>query len=298
MFGIDSTVLAFIVLAGFSAGAVAYAFLFNTIAEEKNVGKRLETVKKAETDRSVVKASRDRVAEAAKRRKSVQDSLNELDAKQKSKDRNIKNWIDWMVGVGMLTPKTKTGIVDVDVPETLPEVRTDPALLIKLINEPSAADRDLTSMRVIQSGGQRLQPETRRGAQEVFGNATVQENFGMAEGLLMFVRLDDPDDFVRLEIEAATPAELRRFVQRALACADATFASTVRLNSGPIRRSPTAPILRPTAMESGLPVRFPNDRHCARSTRLLRPGSSAPPALLLPARATARGAAGAIRAAG
>ena len=39
MFGIDSTVLAFVVLAGFSAGAVAYAFLFNTIAVEKNVGK-------------------------------------------------------------------------------------------------------------------------------------------------------------------------------------------------------------------------------------------------------------------
>lgn len=90
MFGIDATVLAFIALAGFSAGGVAYAFLFNTIADEKNVGKRLETVKKAETDRTVVMATRDRVAEAVKRRKSVQDSLNDLDAKQKSKDRNIK----------------------------------------------------------------------------------------------------------------------------------------------------------------------------------------------------------------
>ena len=86
MFGIDATVLAFIALAGFSAGAVAYAFLFNTIANEKNAGKRLDTIKKAETDRTVVKASRDRVAEAAKRRKSVQDSLKELDEKQKAKD--------------------------------------------------------------------------------------------------------------------------------------------------------------------------------------------------------------------
>ena len=42
MFGFDGTVLAFIALAGFSAGAVAYAFLFNRIANEKNVGKRLE----------------------------------------------------------------------------------------------------------------------------------------------------------------------------------------------------------------------------------------------------------------
>jgi len=73
-----------------------------------------------------------------------------------------------------------------------------PALLIKLINEPTIGDSDLSSMRVIQSGGQRLQPETRRGAQQVFQQATVQENFGMAEGLLMFVRLDDPE-IVRME---------------------------------------------------------------------------------------------------
>ncbi|MET2828769.1 type II secretion system F family protein [Mesorhizobium shangrilense] len=90
MFGIDGTVLAFVVLAGFSAGAVAYAFLFNQITNEKQVGKRLETIKTAETDRSVVKASRDRVAEAAKRRKSVQDSLKDLEQKQKSKDLVVK----------------------------------------------------------------------------------------------------------------------------------------------------------------------------------------------------------------
>lgn len=73
-----------------------------------------------------------------------------------------------------------------------------PALLIKLLNDPSVAGRDLGSMRVIQSGGQRLQPQTRLRAEQVFPNATVQENFGMAEGLLMFVRLDDPAE-VRLE---------------------------------------------------------------------------------------------------
>ena len=90
MFGIDTTILAFIALAGFSAGAVAYAFLFNTIADEKTTERRLDTIKKAETDRSVVKATRDRVAEAAKRKKSVQDSLKELDAKQLASDKNIK----------------------------------------------------------------------------------------------------------------------------------------------------------------------------------------------------------------
>jgi tight adherence protein B len=90
MFGIDTTVLAFVALAGFSAGAVAYAFLFNTIAEENTTLRRLDTIKKAETDRSVINASRDRVAEAAKRRKSVQDSLKELDAKQLATDKNVK----------------------------------------------------------------------------------------------------------------------------------------------------------------------------------------------------------------
>lgn len=90
MFGLDGTILAFIVLAGLSAGAVAYAFLFKSIADEKNAGKRLETIKQADTDRAVVKASRDRLAEVAKRRKSVQDSLKELDEKQKSNDRTIR----------------------------------------------------------------------------------------------------------------------------------------------------------------------------------------------------------------
>lgn len=73
-----------------------------------------------------------------------------------------------------------------------------PALLIKLVNDQRGETYDLTSLRVIQSGGQRLQPETRLRAEKMFAQATVQENFGMAEGLLMFVRLDDPAE-VRLE---------------------------------------------------------------------------------------------------
>ncbi|RUM99203.1 type II secretion system F family protein [Pseudaminobacter arsenicus] len=90
MFGFDNTVLVFVLLAGLSAGAVAYAFLVKSMESEKKVGKRLETIKYAETDRSVVKAARDRVTEAAKRRKSVQDSLKELDEKQKARNRHLK----------------------------------------------------------------------------------------------------------------------------------------------------------------------------------------------------------------
>jgi 2,3-dihydroxybenzoate-AMP ligase len=73
-----------------------------------------------------------------------------------------------------------------------------PALLIRWLADPSIARYDLSSLRVIQSGGQRLQPETRVKTKELIPSVTVQENFGMAEGVLMFVRLDDPPD-VRLE---------------------------------------------------------------------------------------------------
>jgi 2,3-dihydroxybenzoate-AMP ligase len=73
-----------------------------------------------------------------------------------------------------------------------------PALLIRLINDPLIAKFDLSSLRVIQSGGQRLQPEVRRRTRELIPSVTVQENFGMAEGLLMFVRFDDPDH-IRME---------------------------------------------------------------------------------------------------
>lgn len=90
MFGMDSTVLAMVALTGLSAGALAYALLFQKVTDERKAEKRLETIKKAETDRSVIKASRDRQAEVARRRKNVQDSLKELEDKQKAKDVNVK----------------------------------------------------------------------------------------------------------------------------------------------------------------------------------------------------------------
>jgi 2,3-dihydroxybenzoate-AMP ligase len=73
-----------------------------------------------------------------------------------------------------------------------------PALLIRWINDSTISNYDLSSLNVIQSGGQRLQPEIRARTQELIPSVTVQENFGMAEGVLMFVRLDDPLN-VRLE---------------------------------------------------------------------------------------------------
>ncbi|WP_394790687.1 (2,3-dihydroxybenzoyl)adenylate synthase [Rhodoferax sp.] len=69
-----------------------------------------------------------------------------------------------------------------------------PALLIRLINDPTISDFDLASVQQIQSGGQRMQPEVRIRTRQLFANAFVQENFGMSEGLLMFVRKGDPEE--------------------------------------------------------------------------------------------------------
>ena len=69
-----------------------------------------------------------------------------------------------------------------------------PALLIRLINDPAIGKYDLSSLRIIQSGGQRMQPEVRVRTKQLIPGVTVQENFGMSEGMLFFVRLDDPEE--------------------------------------------------------------------------------------------------------
>jgi salicylate---CoA ligase len=54
---------------------------------------------------------------------------------------------------------------------------------------------DLASLRVLQVGGARLADELARKVRPVLG-CTLQQVFGMAEGLLNYTRLDDPDDVV------------------------------------------------------------------------------------------------------
>ncbi|HTM60362.1 MAG TPA: AMP-binding protein [Burkholderiales bacterium] len=77
-------------------------------------------------------------------------------------------------------------------------IKVVPALLIRLINDPSISHYDLSSLKLIQSGGQRMQPEVRLKTHQLIPSSFVQENFGMSEGTLFFVRLDDPQE-VKLE---------------------------------------------------------------------------------------------------
>ena len=58
-----------------------------------------------------------------------------------------------------------------------------------------AEEHGSTTLRVLQVGGARLADELARRVRPVLG-ATLQQVFGMAEGLLNYTRLDDPDEVI------------------------------------------------------------------------------------------------------
>lgn len=87
----NMTMLLLVVLVAISAGALAYVFLFQQIETEKKTASRVNRVKAAETDHTKIKATRDRVQEMSKRRKSMQDSLKELEKKQSEKAKDRKD---------------------------------------------------------------------------------------------------------------------------------------------------------------------------------------------------------------
>ncbi len=70
-----------------------------------------------------------------------------------------------------------------------------PAIAIRWMESSGLAERDLSSLKLLQVGGQRFQPEHARLVRLQLG-CTLQQVFGMAEGLLNYTRLDDPDDVI------------------------------------------------------------------------------------------------------
>ncbi|MGF9693704.1 type II secretion system F family protein [Rhizobium sp. 0TCS1.26] len=85
----DMTVVALAVLVAIAAASLAYGLLFSRIEVEKKTASRMNRVSSAETDRVKVKAARDRVQEMSKRRKSVQDSLKDLERKQQENNKKL-----------------------------------------------------------------------------------------------------------------------------------------------------------------------------------------------------------------
>lgn len=88
MFGIDVNILAFVGLAILAAGALVYTFLFNQISNERNQEKRVKGIRNNDRDRDSRMRAENRVADATKRKQSLQASLKELEESTKARDPN------------------------------------------------------------------------------------------------------------------------------------------------------------------------------------------------------------------
>lgn len=89
MFGLDITIVAIFALAALSTAGLAYGLLFSRIEAQKKTESRVRRVQAAETDQGKAKAARDRMQELSKRRKSVQDSLKDLEKKQQEQTKRV-----------------------------------------------------------------------------------------------------------------------------------------------------------------------------------------------------------------
>ncbi|RCS25028.1 pilus assembly protein [Phyllobacterium salinisoli] len=91
MFGFSGSAVAFALLAAIAAAALVYVILYDRIAEDKARDRRLHSVKQSATTVSRKKADRDRVAEVQRRRKTLQDNLNDMESRQKQREKSQKS---------------------------------------------------------------------------------------------------------------------------------------------------------------------------------------------------------------
>ncbi|MFD0857149.1 (2,3-dihydroxybenzoyl)adenylate synthase [Actinomadura adrarensis] len=70
-----------------------------------------------------------------------------------------------------------------------------PPIALLWLDAVSWSDEDISSLRLLQVGGAKFAAERAAQVPEVL-NCSVQQVFGMAEGLLNYTRLDDPSDLV------------------------------------------------------------------------------------------------------
>lgn len=88
LFGIPLVVIGIILLAAFGVGGVLYALFFDRVQQEEKLGKRLATVKatgKVEGRRT----AQDMADETQRRRKQVSESLEDLEQRNKDREKNI-----------------------------------------------------------------------------------------------------------------------------------------------------------------------------------------------------------------
>ncbi|MET1138829.1 AMP-binding protein, partial [Bacillus subtilis] len=70
-----------------------------------------------------------------------------------------------------------------------------PPLALIWLDAASARRDDLSSLQVLQVGGAKFSAEAARRVSSVFG-CKLQQVYGMAEGLVNYTRLDDPEDTI------------------------------------------------------------------------------------------------------
>lgn len=87
-----------------------------------------------------------------------------------------------------------------------------PALVTQWLSEVGQRGRGPTSLRVLQAGGARLEPAPAAEAHKLLG-CTVQQCYGMSEGLLTYTALDDPGDVIaHTQGRPASPGDEIRIV--------------------------------------------------------------------------------------
>ena len=70
-----------------------------------------------------------------------------------------------------------------------------PAVTIQWLDSPLRGQYDLSSLKLLQVGGSRLNDEVARRVKPLLGT-TLQQAFGMAEGFISFTRSDDPEELI------------------------------------------------------------------------------------------------------
>ncbi len=104
----------------------------------------------------------------------------------------VQAFFEWGASIALVTTPRPAEALAVIEACRVTHLEVVPAMIIAWLNYERLSDHDRTSVRVINSGGQKYQRETKLQTEAAFPNAKVQEVFGMAEGLLMIARLDDP----------------------------------------------------------------------------------------------------------
>jgi tight adherence protein B len=89
MFGGSISLIAIVTLAALSAGGIAYALLFGRIQEENNAEKRREFIQGK--NKTLPSNSARNALDPGRRRKSVQDTLKEVEQAQKAKAKQSKS---------------------------------------------------------------------------------------------------------------------------------------------------------------------------------------------------------------